>query len=52
VRLSAGEEEYTRTYRLLEDGRRQDSKRINDLLAKSPPCASASTTSGQTGAGQ
>src|SRR4030065_859950 len=29
VRLE--EEEYTRTYRLLEDGRRQDSKRIVDL---------------------
>lgn len=29
VRLD--EEEYTRTYRLLEDGRRQDSKRIVDL---------------------
>jgi DNA repair exonuclease SbcCD ATPase subunit len=25
------EEEYTRTYRLLEDGRRQDSKRLTDL---------------------
>ncbi len=28
------EEEYTRTYRLLEDGRRQDTKRINDLLGE------------------
>ena len=29
--LRRDEEEYTRTYRLLEDGRRQDSKRIVDL---------------------
>ena len=29
--LRRDEEEYTRTYRLLEDGRRQDSKRIIDL---------------------
>ena len=29
--LRREEEEYTRTYRLLEDGRRQDSKRIVDL---------------------
>lgn len=28
------EDEYTRTYRLLEDGRRQDSKRINDLMGE------------------
>jgi chromosome segregation ATPase len=28
------EDEYTRTYRLLEDGRRQDSKRINDLIGE------------------
>ncbi len=28
------EEEYTRTYRLLEDGRRQDTKRINDILGE------------------
>lgn len=28
------EEEYTRTYRLLEDGRRQDTKRINDMLGE------------------
>ena len=26
-----GEEEYTRTYRLLEDGRRQDAKKLTDL---------------------
>jgi DNA repair exonuclease SbcCD ATPase subunit len=29
--LRRDEEEYTRTYRLLEDGRRQDAKRITDL---------------------
>jgi hypothetical protein len=29
--LQRGEEEYTRTYRILEDGRRQDSKRLVDL---------------------
>jgi chromosome segregation ATPase len=29
-----GEDEYTRTYRLLEDGRRQDTKRINDLVGE------------------
>jgi chromosome segregation ATPase len=29
--LQRSEEEYTRTYRLLEDGRRQDSKRLVDL---------------------
>lgn len=29
--LQRGEEEYTRTYRLIEDGRRQDSKRLVDL---------------------
>jgi chromosome segregation ATPase len=28
------EDEYTRTYRLLEDGRRQDAKRINDLIGE------------------
>jgi hypothetical protein len=28
------EDEYTRTYRLLEDGRRQDTKRINDILGE------------------
>lgn len=28
------EDEYTRTYRLLEDGRRQDTKRINDLVGE------------------
>jgi chromosome segregation ATPase len=31
ISLKRDEEEYTRTYRLLEDGRRQDSKRIIDL---------------------
>lgn len=31
VEFRRDEEEYTRTYRLLEDGRRQDSKRIIDL---------------------
>src|SRR5574341_2126592 len=29
--IRRGEEEYTRTYRLLEDGRRQDAKRMTDL---------------------
>lgn len=29
--IRRGEEEYTRTYRLLEDGRRQDAKRLTDL---------------------
>lgn len=29
--IRRSEEEYTRTYRLLEDGRRQDSKKITDL---------------------
>ncbi len=29
--LQRGEEEYTRTYRIIEDGRRQDSKRLVDL---------------------
>jgi DNA repair exonuclease SbcCD ATPase subunit len=29
--IRRSEEEYTRTYRLLEDGRRQDSKRLTDL---------------------
>jgi len=29
--LRRSEEEYTRTYRLLEDGRRQDAKRLSDL---------------------
>jgi chromosome segregation ATPase len=28
------EDEYTRTYRLLEDGRRQDNKRLNDLVGE------------------
>jgi chromosome segregation ATPase len=28
------EDEYTRTFRLLEDGRRQDAKRINDLIGE------------------
>ncbi len=28
------EDEYTRTYRLLEDGRRQDTKRLNDLVGE------------------
>jgi len=29
--IRRGEEEYTRTYRLLDDGRRQDAKRLTDL---------------------
>jgi chromosome segregation ATPase len=29
-----GDEEYTRTYRLLEEGRRQDTKRINDTMGE------------------
>jgi chromosome segregation ATPase len=29
-----GEDEYTRTYRMLEEGRRQDSKRITDLMGE------------------
>jgi chromosome segregation ATPase len=29
--IRRGEEEYTRTYRLLEDGRRQDAKKLTDL---------------------
>ncbi|RPI32174.1 MAG: hypothetical protein EHM70_09600 [Chloroflexota bacterium] len=32
--LRRSEDDYTRTYRLLEDGRRQDNKRINDLLGE------------------
>jgi DNA repair exonuclease SbcCD ATPase subunit len=32
--LRHNEDEYTRTYRLLEDGRRQDNKRLNDLLGE------------------
>jgi chromosome segregation ATPase len=32
--LRRDEEEYMRTYRLLDDGRRQDTKRLNDMVAE------------------
>jgi hypothetical protein len=32
--MRRNEDEYTRTYRLLEDGRRQDTKRLNDLMGE------------------
>jgi len=32
--VKRSEDEYTRTYRLLEDGRRQDNKRLNDLVSE------------------
>lgn len=32
--VSHNEDEYTRTYKILEDGRRQDQKRLNDLMGE------------------
>jgi hypothetical protein len=33
-KVSHDEDEYTRTYKILEDGRRQDQKRMNDLIGE------------------